>query len=149
MALPTVRQHRPTTAVTRRWDPYSELEGLYDQMNQLMSSVAGDIPIATPADIEETDDAFIVELDLPGVKREDVDVEVRERQLRITGEIKERERRGMLRRHHRPVGRFDYAVAVPGDIDPDKVEASLTHGVLTIELGKAASSRPRRVQIKG
>ena len=148
MSLPTIRP-RPTTMLSRRWDPYSELEGLYEQMNQLMSTVTGDIPVAIPVDIEETDNAFLIEIDLPGVKREDIEVEVRERQLRVTGEIKERERTGILRRHNRPVGRFDYAVSVPGEIDPERIEASLAHGVLTVELGKAASSRPRHVEIKG
>jgi len=148
MTLPMVR-NRPTTLLTRRWDPYLELEGLYEQMNQLMTGIAGDMPIATPADIEETDDAFIVEIDLPGGKREDIQVEVHQRQLRVTGEIKERERKGILRRHNRPVGQFDYAVSVPGDIDPDRVDATLAHGVLTVHLTKASSSRPRHVEIKG
>jgi HSP20 family protein len=150
MALPTVRSARPsTTAITRRWDPFSELEGLYDQMGQLMRSVVGDMPTAAAADIEETDDEFVVELDLAGVKREDVDVEVRQNQVRVSGEIKERERTGLLRRQSRPVGRFDYLVAVPGEIDPDKVEATLTDGVLTVRLGKAARSRPRHIEVKG
>jgi HSP20 family protein len=134
--------------VTRWWDPFSELEGLYDQMGQLMRNVAGDMPTTAVADVEETDDGFTVELDVPGVKREDIDVEVRQNQVRVTGEIKERERTGMLRRRSRPVGRFDYVVALPGEVDPDKVEASLSDGVLTVRLGKAAHSRPRHIQIK-
>lgn len=150
MALPTVRSARPSTAaITPRWDPFSELEGLYDQMGQLMRSVVGEVPTAAAADIEETDDEFVVELDLPGVKRDDVDVEVRQNQLRVTGEIKERERTGLLRRQSRPVGQFDYLVAVPGEIDPDKVDATLTDGVLTVRLGKAARSRPRHIEVKG
>jgi HSP20 family protein len=149
MTFPAVRHTRPSTAVTRWWDPFSELEGLYDQMGQLMRNVAGDMPTTAVADVEETDDGFIVELDVPGVKREDVDVEVRQNQVRVTGEIKERERTGMLRRRSRPVGRFDYVVALPGEVDPDKVEASLSDGVLTVRLGKAAHSRPRHIQIKG
>jgi HSP20 family protein len=50
-----------------------------------------------PADIEETDDAFVVEADLPNVWREDVDVELRENELRITGEFRRKERTGVLR----------------------------------------------------
>jgi HSP20 family protein len=150
MALPTVRPTRPsTTAATRRWDPSYELEGLYDQMGQLMRTVWGDVPTAAAADVEETDEEFIVELDLPGVRREDLDVEVRQNHLRVTGEIKERERTGMLRRQSRPVGRFDYLVAVPGEIDPEKVDATLADGVLTVRLGKAAKSRPRHIEVKG
>lgn len=150
MTLPTVRSRPPsTTAIARRWDPFSELEGLYDQMGQLMRSVVGEVPTTAAADIEETDDEFVVELDLPGVNREDIDVEVRQNQLRVTGEIKERERTGLLRRQSRPVGRFDYLVAVPGEIDPDKLDATLTNGVLTVRLGKAARNQPRHIEVKG
>lgn len=148
MTLPMVRS-RPSTLTTRRWDPFSELEGLYNQMDQLMQSVVGGPATLVPADIEELDDAFLVEIDMPGVKREDIDVEVRHNTLRITGEIKERERKGMLRRQSRPVGHFDYVVAIPGDIDPEHVEASLAHGVLTVKLGKPAQSRPRHIEVKG
>ncbi|QSB16675.1 Hsp20/alpha crystallin family protein [Natronosporangium hydrolyticum] len=114
-----------------------------------MRSVVGEVPTTAAADIEETDDEFVVELDLPGVNREDIDVEVRQNQLRVTGEIKERERTGLLRRQSRPVGRFDYLVAVPGEIDPDKLDATLTNGVLTVRLGKAARNQPRHIEVKG
>lgn len=149
MTIPAVRHTRPAPATRRWWDPFTELEGLYDQMGQLMRGVAGEVPTTAVADVEETDDEFVVELDLPGVKRDDVDVEVRENQVRVAGEIKERERTGLLHRRSRPVGRFDYLVAVPGEVDPDRVEAALADGVLTIHLGKAARSRPRHVEIKG
>lgn len=149
MTLPTVRPTRATTLTpARRWDPFFELEGLYEQMGQLMRSVVGEVPTAATADVEETDEAFVVELDLPGVKRQDIDVEVRENQLRVTGEVKGRERTGILRRQGRPVGKFDCVVAVPGEIDPEKIEATLTDGVLAVQLGKAARSRPRHVEIK-
>lgn len=148
MTLPMVRT-RPSTLAARRWDPFSELEGLYNQMDQLLQSVVGGPATMVPADIEELDDAYLVEVDLPGVKREDIDVEVRHNTLRITGEIKERERKGLLRRQNRPVGQFDYVVAIPGDIDHDQVEASLNHGVLMVKLGKTAQSRPRHIEVKG
>jgi hypothetical protein len=85
-------------------------------MAQLMESVVsgggiGD-PIRSPAiDIEETEDAWVVEAELPGVKCDDVNVEMRDSELIITGEIKERERCGVLRCRTRRVGRFDYRVA--------------------------------------
>jgi HSP20 family protein len=73
---------------------------------------------------------------------------VRENQLRISGEFREKERVGVLRRQNRQVGRFDYTVAVPGEIDPDKVDGTLSDGVLTVRLGKASKSQPRRIEIK-
>ena len=46
------------------------------------------------------------------------------------------------------VGQFEFMVALPGDVDPEKVEASLHDGVLTVRLGKAAASRPRQIEVK-
>jgi HSP20 family protein len=100
------------------------------------------------ADIEETDDAYVLELDLPGVNRDDVNIELRDNEVRITGEIKEKERTGVLRRQTRRVGQFEFMVTLPGDIDPEKVEASLHEGVLTVRLGKAAPRKPRQIEVR-
>ena len=139
----------------RRSDPFREMEDLQDRMGQLMDglfglaprTIAARLPLA-PADIEEADDAYVVELDLPGVKPGDVDVEVRENELRVSGEIKEKERKGILRRQMRRVGQFEHVVALPGEVDPDKVEATLSDGVLTVRLGKSQVRKPRHVEIK-
>ena len=101
-----------------------------------------------PADIEETDDSYVLELDLPGVNRDDINIELRDNEVRITGEVKEKERSGVLRRRTRRVGQFEFLLTLPGDIDPEKVEASLHDGVLTVRLGKAAASRPRQIDVK-
>ena len=101
-----------------------------------------------PADIEETDDSYVLDVDLPGVNRDDVNIELRDNEVRITGELKEKERTGVLRRQTRRVGQFEFTVTLPGDIDPDKVEASLHDGVLTVRLGKAAASQPRQIDVK-
>jgi HSP20 family protein len=94
------------------------------------------------ADVEETDDAYLVEIELPGVKRDDVSVEVAGRRLTVSGERKERERVGILRRRTRAVGRFHYEVVLPGDVEEEGVSASMDEGVLTLRVLKAASGRP-------
>jgi HSP20 family protein len=101
-----------------------------------------------PVDVEETEDAWVVEADLPGVKHDDVDVQVRDSELIVTGEIKERERKGILRRRTRRTGQFEYRVTLPGETDADNVEASLDGGVLTVRIPKAARARPRHVEVK-
>jgi HSP20 family protein len=100
------------------------------------------------ADIEETDDAWIVEAELPGVNRKDVSVELREGELVINGEIKEKERKGVVRRRTRRTGQFEYRVTLPGQTDPDKIEASLHEGVLTVRVPKAEQAKPRRIEVK-
>jgi HSP20 family protein len=133
------------------------MEDVYDRMGQLMQGFFGEPGQlgftggrwSALADIEETDDAFIVEIDLPGVRPEDVNLELRNNDLRISGDVREKERVGVLRRQARQVGQFDYVVGLPGDIDPDKVDAALSDGVLTIHLGKSTASKPRRIEVKG
>jgi HSP20 family protein len=83
------------------------------------------------------------------VKPGDVNVELRENLLRVTGEIKEKERAGILRRRSRRVGNFEHLVALPGEVDPNQVEAKLADGVLQVRVRKSAGSQPRRIEVKG
>jgi HSP20 family protein len=102
-----------------------------------------------PVDIEEQDDAYVIEAELPGVKREDVNIEVVGNELSITGEIKERERKGVLRRRTRRVGRFEYRVRLPEQVDPEKVEANLDGGILSVRVPKIQRAERRRIEVKG
>lgn len=109
------------SARSGRWGPARELEELHERMDQLMEGLwSGMAPngdrIWTPlVDIEETEEAWIIEAEVPGAKRKDINVEVQDSELIIAGEIKERERKGLLRRRTRRTGRFDFRVTLPGE----------------------------------
>jgi len=108
----------------------------------------GELPVWIPSvDIEEEDDAYVVEAELPGVKREDVNIEIVGNELSITGEIKERERKGVLRRQTRRVGRFAYRVTLPEHVDAENVNAKLEHGVLTVRVPKAERAQRRKIEV--
>jgi hypothetical protein len=92
--------------------------------------------------VEERDDAYVVELELPGVRESDVEVSLAGRRLIVSGERREKERVGLLRRRTRRVGRFYYEVELPGAVDEDGVTASLDEGVLTVMLPKAERAGP-------
>ena len=145
MALPV----RTTPRDLGRWDPIRELEELTERMNSLWQSGWGDaLDRWSPlADVEETDDAYTVEIDLPGVQRDDVDIQLADRVLTVTGEVREKERTGVLRRRTRRVGRFHYSVTLPGEVDADSVSAQLHDGVLAIRVPKAAQAKARRISI--
>jgi HSP20 family protein len=98
------------------------------------------------ADIEEEDNAFLIELELPGVKRDDVNIELVGNELTITGELKERERKGIVRRRTRRVGRFDYRVMLPRQVDAEHIEAKIHDGLLTVRIPKSESGR-RRIEV--
>jgi HSP20 family protein len=151
MAL-AVRRTQQQSDQSRRRDPFGELEDLQLQLAQLLDSVAsGELNggvWAPPVDVEETEDAWVVEAELPGVDRKDVDVEVRGSELVVSGEIKERERTGILRRRTRRTGAFAYTVTLPGDPDPDGIEAVLDNGVLRVTVPKRERTQPRRVEVR-
>src|SRR5919109_4563753 len=97
-------------------------------------------------DIEESDDAYVIEAELPGVKREDVNIELVGNELAISGEIKERKREGTLRRQTRRTGRFEYLVSLPDHVDGEKIEASLDNGILTVRAPKSERAQRRRIE---
>ena len=150
MALP-VRRHDDSES--SRWEPLAELSRLNQQLQRYVDNWR-DLPslfgegFAPLADVEETDDAFVVEIDLAGVKKDDVDIELSGRRLVVSGERKERERVGILRKRTRTVGQFRYEVVLPAELDEDGVSAALDEGVLSIRVPKAASERPRRIAVQ-
>ena len=150
MALPARRNDDADVA---RWDPVAELSRLNQQLQHYVEnwrdlpSLFGD-GFAPLADVEETDDAFVVEIELAGVDKEDVSIELSGRRLVVTGERKERERAGILRKRTRMVGRFRSEVILPAEVDEDGVTAELDRGVLTVRVPKAASERPRRITVQ-
>ena len=135
--------------------PFREFEDVYDRMGQLLNTTFGDLsrivedrPWVPRTDIIETDDAYLVKIDLPGVRRDQLDVQVQDRDVVVTGEIVEREQ-GRWFRRARPVGRFEYRSQLPDDISPEKISAELADGVLTVTVPKAETARPRRIEITG
>jgi HSP20 family protein len=152
MALP-VRRRDTAPQPVQRWDPLRELEGLQERMAQLVGNArSGDgdglRPWVPLFDIEETDDAWIVEGELPGVRPEDVTVELRDNELSISGEFKERERKGILRRRTRRTGAFDFQITLPGTVDAEDIEATLKDGVLTVRVPKSEQARARRITVR-
>jgi HSP20 family protein len=140
------------TEPARRWDPLAELDqlnrrlaGYLDRWRQGPSLFDG--LFTPPADVEETGDAYLVDVELPGVRKQDLDIEIAGSRLTVRGERKEKERVGILRRRERTVGRFQYEVTLPGNVEDDGINASLDEGVLTVRVPKPASERPRRIEV--
>jgi HSP20 family protein len=141
------------SGTVERWDPFGDLDQLSERMRRMLEQTfTGALPLGREGwsplvDIEEQDDAYVLEADAPGAKREDVKVEQVGNELLISGEIKERERKGLLRRRERRIGRFSYAVRLPEPIDASKVEAKLKDGVLSIRVPKSQRAERRQVEV--
>jgi HSP20 family protein len=140
------------------FDPSREFEDIYNRMGQLMNLALGDIgmgrlaelPWSPPADVSETDDAYVIKAELPGLGKDQVEVQMQDRELVISGEIME-DTGGKGRRHRssRRTGRFEYRAYLPGDIKADQVSAQLSDGVLTVTVPKSEKAKPRKVEITG
>jgi HSP20 family protein len=150
----SVRRREGARQQMQRWDPFRELQDVQERLGQLVESgwsggQIGDVARlwTPPVDIEETEDAWVIEAEVPGVRREDVHVDVQDNELAITGEIKERERTGILRRRTRKTGEFEFRVTLPGQVDAERIDANLRDGVLTVRIPKPEQARPRRIDV--
>jgi HSP20 family protein len=139
-----------------RFDPFGEMLTLREAMNSLfedsfVNPTSGRGQNASmPLDVAETKDAFIVEAALPGVKPEDLDVTIQDNVLTITGVSRQQESNGEKPSYHRVerrFGRVTRSISLPTQVQPDKVEANLNHGVLHLSIPKAEAVRPRKIAV--
>lgn len=144
---------RPGSQTAGRWDPFSEFEDLYQRMGQLMDRAFDGLwqPFgqtwAPAADLTESDDSYIAEVELPGVRKDDISVELAGQELIVTGEYKDSGTEGRALRRARRAGRFEYRVMLPGQADADHITAALADGVLTVTVPKSETDKPRRIEI--
>src|SRR5829696_2151909 len=162
LALPELRPARKSGAHSggymqlTRWNPFVELDDIQQRLNRLLV----DRPAKTPAagfadfmpavDIQETDTDFLVNADLPDVKKDDIKIHMEDGVLAIEGERrKEAEEKG--KRFHkveREYGRFVRRFELPIEVYAAKVHAEFKDGVLHVTLPKAAAARPKLIDIK-
>ncbi len=122
-----------------RGSPFDELERLLDKMNDARERAGGGLAV----DVEDEDDQFVVTADLPGFEKEDIDVEVHDRTLRIEArheEETEAEDEDSYVRRERSKRSLSRSVTLPEEVDEAGASASFENGVLTVELPKAHTS---------
>src|SRR5688572_28521261 len=139
----------------RRSDPLADLLSLQEKMNRLFQESlssegleAGSLgPPWTPlADAHETADAYVVELEVPGLQRDDLDVQAQGAHLVVKGERRPagQGRPERFYRMERSYGPFARSFTFAEPVDPERVTAQLKNGLLRLELPKAAARSPRR-----
>ena len=145
MTLPVLR----SSNASARWEPWREFADVQSRMGQLMQSVF-EPPAQTVrplADVSETEDSYVFEVEVPGVAREDIAIEAVRNKLTISGEFREKEKVGPLRSRTRRTGRFEHRTVLPRDVDAEKITAELCDGVLTVTVPKTEAAKPRRIEI--
>ncbi|MCO6453992.1 MAG: Hsp20/alpha crystallin family protein [Pirellulaceae bacterium] len=125
-----------------------------EEMEDLMARMFGEgltkVQFTPLADMKETDEAFELTLDLPGMTAEDIHVEVKEGDLWVTGERKEeQEEKGeTFHRTERRYGHFRRMFSLPKTVREEKIEATFDKGVLKIVVPKSEEAKPRQIEVK-
>jgi len=150
MALPT-RVHRGQYA-----DPYDSIQREFDSvlgrfLGGQPATDGGERLAPYCVDVREDADHFYVEAELPGFRKEDVDITMENQQLTISAERKEDQkqqgRKGDLLHHERRYTRFLRSFTLPPTVDEQTVNAKLVDGVLTITLNKREETKPRKITV--
>jgi HSP20 family protein len=139
------------------WREFGRLSGLSDEIDRLfdtpLAGLAGNgqtLTTWTPAlDVYEEKDDFVVEVELPGMKKEEISLSFQDGTLRISGERKSDSKREdkALYRSERFHGKFERVVTLSTAIAADKVKAQYKDGVLTVTLPKAEEAKPKQIQV--
>ena len=134
---------------TRNWQPFEDVDRFSRQLTNYLDGFWHDSTGFTPmADVEELDDAYVVEIEVPGVAKDDLNIELADGRLVVTGERKEKHREGVLRSRTRTTGAFRYAVMLNNEVDTGGVTAKMEHGVLELRIPKAPKPTPTRIPIE-
>ena len=149
-----------TPLQTRRWNPFKELADFERGLDRLFNGTpetkgAGDEPIAERmweplTDITEDDKEFLIKVELPEMKKEDVKVTVENGALRISGERKaeKEEKTKKYHRIERSYGAFLRAFTLPEGADGAKVNAEYRDGMLAVHLPKTEVAKPKAIDVK-
>jgi HSP20 family protein len=128
-----------------RTDPFRELDRLTQQVLGTQGTLAR--PAAMPMDAWQDGESFVVELDLPGVDPDSIDLDVERNVLTVKAERPNRASDANLISAERPRGVFSRQLVLGDALDTEKVEASYDHGVLTLRIPVAEKAKPRKIAV--
>ena len=138
-----------------RWTPSQQAaaaQPLFRLFDTFFNDAGEDLSSRTwtpPVDIQETDDAYRIHAELPGLTKDDIQITLENNVLRLSGERKfEKDvKKENYHRIERTYGSFSRSFALPTQVSSDKVEAKFENGVLSVVVPKAEQAKPRRISI--
>ena len=145
-----------------RWDPFQDLLSIQDEMNQLFTRAfgqerpgqggerGGQRTWAPALDISERKDAYVVTVEVPGIKPEELDITLEDGLLTIQGERRftQDSTDQQWHRVERRYGSFRRSITLPSQVQADKIEASFDNGVLEVVVPKAEEARPKKISVR-
>ncbi|MEJ2037313.1 MAG: Hsp20/alpha crystallin family protein [Desulfosarcinaceae bacterium] len=139
----------------RAWQPFEELDRMRRQMDRIMDEFAGRPSMGLSAgvfpaiNLTEDDANYYVRAELPGVASKDLEIQATGRNLTISGkrELDFEPGKAKFHRREREAGEFSRVLAMPKEIESQRVEAHLSNGILTLRVPKAESAKPKKITI--
>ncbi|MCX7829737.1 MAG: Hsp20/alpha crystallin family protein [Acidobacteria bacterium] len=142
----------------RKWNPFSEMMALQNQLDRLFGETLergtrGDLDFGSwmpPVDLREENDKLVLEMELPGLKKDDIEVSIENNVLTIKGERKfeKEEKKENYHKIERSYGKFSRSFSLPATIKPEGIDAALKDGILTLSLPYAEEAKPKKISIK-
>ncbi len=138
-----------------RWQPFGHFDSLDAELSELLQDSFNRLQVGTnggwtpPMDIVESKEAYIIRAELPGMNKEDINVELNDGTLTLSGERKPQEpAEGVeYRRTERVNGKFVRTVVLPKTVNQTAIQASYIDGVLEIQVPKAEEAKPRQITV--
>ncbi|HLU44744.1 MAG TPA: Hsp20/alpha crystallin family protein [Natronosporangium sp.] len=143
MTLPATRPWRPFSRPI--WDPTGELTQLRSEILRMLGALSGTDGWTNDVEMTETDDGWLVTARLPGVAPEEVTVELEGRELSIRGRAEAEEESEEMQEFQRSA--FHYRLTLPNEVDQDRVDATMDHGLLRVHLPRSPQARRRAITI--
>lgn len=138
------------------WSAFDQLTNIRDEINRLFEGPSdGGSEVfnawAPALDVYEDADNLIVRAELPGMKKEDIEISLHDNVITVSGERKNEKKYegGKTSREERFFGRFTRSIALPKQVDSARVKATYKDGLLTVHLPKTEEAKPRQIQIQG
>jgi HSP20 family protein len=137
-----------------RWTPFDEMTSLRDAMNQLVAESfvrphSASETFQPAVDLYETENEYVVRLAAPGLKPENFEITAQQNVLTIQGRTQDEQAKEGARYHVREqrFGEFVRTIRFPSQVDAEKIAASLSNGILTIQVPKAEAAKPKRIAV--
>jgi HSP20 family protein len=139
------------------WNPFKELARIENELNRLFGDVLpatkeiSEVQVWAPrVDVYEKDDKIIVEAEIPGAKKEDIEVKIKENNVIIKGEVKKEEEKKdeNYYRKERFYGKFERVIPLPSEVKAEEAKAKIEDGILKLEIPKAQAEKEVKVELQ-
>ncbi len=146
-----VRRRTPTNLEVAKGNLFGDFDRFFSDFLTPFVQAAGETVGNYPANLYETDNNFVLELAVPGVSKDDVDISIEGRHLTVKGSYKDESENSDEKRHYHvstfQKGEFTRTITLPNQVDADNIKANIKDGVLNLNIPKVEAARAKKINI--